>query len=323
MRCLSLAEGLRAGGHEVELMTADLEVEWLVDAVRDAGLPVRSCARDELDPAVIEGIAPDWLVVDSYTIPSDAISRASRVAPVLAIIDGDSRGIDATMYLDQNLGAGPPARLPRKGATTLLGADYSLIRDAILRERRAHPWIPPGELPRVLCFLGGNDATGAGLPLAEGLARIDEPFALTFVAPPAQHPELSRILSARPGLKLVVPTPALPKLLSATDVLVCAAGTSLWEACTLGIPSVAVSIVDNQQSSMLRAVEGGLTLGFDAYVDSATVPWNTARAVSRLLRDPLLRESFSATARRIFDGDGKHRVTMELASQHRFANGFS
>jgi len=315
MRCLSLAEGLTAAGHSVELMTAELEVDWLVRAVAASGIPVTSSGRDALVELEIEQHSPDWLVVDSYTIPSEQISRANQIVPVLAIIDGDARGIDASLFLDQNLGAKRPSNLPRPQAQTLLGADFALIRDAILRERREDPWKSRHEPPQVLCFLGGNDETGTGQLVAEGLMGIKDPFVLTFVAPYNQHEALSKILARHPEVSLLRPTPSLPALLSATDILICAAGTSTWEACALGIPSVVISVVGNQLSSMSHAVDEGLTLGFDANLDRDDVPRKTADAVSRLMREPQLRSHISTAAKAAFDGQGKHRVTMELAAR--------
>lgn len=315
MRCLSLAEGLTAAGHSVELMTAELEVDWLVRAVAASGIIVTSSKRDALVELEIEQHSPDWLVVDSYTIPSGQISRANQIVPVLAIVDGDARGIDASLFLDQNLGAKRPSNLPGRETQTLLGADFALIRDAILRERRENPWMFRHEPPQVLCFLGGNDETGTGQLVAEGLMEIEDPFVLTFIAPRDQHEALDGILAAHPKVSLLTPTASLPSLLSTTDVLICAAGTSTWEACALGIPSVVISVIGNQLSSMSRVVDEGLTLGFDANLERGDVPRKTADSVSRLLREPQLRSHISTAATAAFDGQGKHRVTMELVAR--------
>ncbi|MDI5939238.1 methyltransferase domain-containing protein [Micromonospora sp. DH15] len=88
----------------------------------------------------------------------------------LAVVDGDTRGQDADVYLDQNLGAahGPlPGRL-------LAGTAYPLLRDAVVAARPAAPRpATPAARPRVLAFFGGTDAFGAAPVLARVLLATE------------------------------------------------------------------------------------------------------------------------------------------------------
>src|SRR5213076_258757 len=108
--------------------------------------------------------------------------------PTLAIVDGDFRGAEADVLVDQNLGAeSDHPRLPTK-AVRLAGLDYVLIRDEILELRpETVPMIATGRgpdpAPKVFAFFGGTDAFGAGPHVVRALAATGVPFEATVVAP--------------------------------------------------------------------------------------------------------------------------------------------
>src|SRR5690606_34891981 len=115
------------------------------------------CDRDSLDVELIRAFAADWVAIDSYWIAADAISRLNEEVPCVAIIDGDNRGIDATLYVDQNLGA-ETMSWPENVRTRLLsGARFSMIRDAVLDQRRAQPEKLRHNPAHVVTFMGGTD----------------------------------------------------------------------------------------------------------------------------------------------------------------------
>ena len=312
MRCLTLAEELAIRGHEVQLATGAIEIAWLDETVRSANLTVQEAEPEGLSLGQIRDLDPDWLVVDSYQIPAGLISAAAREMPVLAIVDGDERSIDASLYLDQNLGAESIARRPETAGRYLAGADYALVRRAVLDARRSEPWHIHGDRPNVLCFMGGADSTGSVVELARALAALPQPFELTIVAPVAHHADLRVALANRNDRRILAPTPGLPALMAAADVIISAAGTSAWDICTLGIPAVLIAVVDNQRASLHEAVNRGLALGLDAVDRPIEALRGVGPLVGRLLDDQAVRKQLSLAARATFDGCGASRVADRL-----------
>ncbi len=96
MRCMTLAEGLVARGHKVTLMGAVSEAPWLQDAIAATGIHHIDCDSDELDTHQLAESRFDWIVVDSYRIPAAQISSLNASKPCLAIVDGSTRGIQAS-----------------------------------------------------------------------------------------------------------------------------------------------------------------------------------------------------------------------------------
>ncbi len=314
MRCLTLGEGLLSRGHDVALMTGGLATDWLEDYVCASGIPVLACAPDEIDAEAILAYRPDWLVVDSYRIPAASISALGGSVPVLAIVDGDYRGIEAALYLDQNLGAESLPRPENARDRFLGGAAYALVRRAVLDARRPEPWRALTSPPTVLTFMGGTDATGANLSVAESLAFIDEAYALTMVAPVDQHRSLHQLLSGHPDARLMAPTPSLPTILGEADVIVSAAGTSAWDICTLGVPAVLISVVNNQHASLGEAISRGLVLGIER-ADPVEVVRSCGSLVASLVSDSGLRRDLSQKCLALYDGEGRRRVVEAMEAR--------
>jgi spore coat polysaccharide biosynthesis predicted glycosyltransferase SpsG len=311
MRCLTLAEELMVRGHQAILVTGGLATAWLKQAVVVSGVEVHSCELDAIPEAQIAALQPDWVVVDSYRIPMGAISALNARVPVLAIVDGDDRGIQASLYLDQNLGA---EKLSRSHSDRFLsGATFALVRRAVLAERRADP-ATLNHPPRLLSFMGGTDPTGASLGIARALACRPEHFALTILAPVAQHAELHATLADLQGVSVLAPTPHLPELLGDADVVISAAGTSAWDVCALGIPSLLIAVVENQRASLREAVQRELALGIDAANDRHELELKSGHLAAKLLGDPVLRTALSRACLDAFDGGGARRVVDAMVS---------
>jgi spore coat polysaccharide biosynthesis predicted glycosyltransferase SpsG len=311
MRCLTLAEELVARGHEVELVTSRLTIPWLANAVAVTGIPVHECIPDQLSSELLRSLRPDWVVVDSYRISADEISRLAGVVRVLAIVDNDHRGIDAALYLDQNLGAELIDRPKDIADRFLSGARFALVRDALLAERKSSVDVKR-TTPNVLCFMGGTDPTLASIAIAAALAPLPHRFRLTVLAPLAEHPALADLLNARADVDLRVPTLDLPSLLGASDVVISAAGTSAWDVCAIGVPALLVAVVANQQASVREAARRGLVLGLDATLATDSAFEQVGQLVARLLDDRELREGLSSRCLEAFDGLGKARVVDAL-----------
>jgi spore coat polysaccharide biosynthesis predicted glycosyltransferase SpsG len=313
MRCLTLSEALVARGHAVQLAVTVDGIPWLSNAVAAVGLPVLAVEAGKLSADLMLSVDPDWVVVDSYELPAEQISGLGERVPVLAIVDGELRGIRAALYLEQNLGSDELDWDVPDGGRILAGGEFALIRDAVLSRRRPDPWAFAGT-PRLVVVLGGTDPLGIIVPVAAQLAGVDVPTELTLVAAPEHHSEVMRLLAGHPSARVVAPSSELAELLGAADLAVSAAGTSAWEICALGLPGVLIAVVDNQTGSLNRMADQGLVLGIDLTADPAGLD-RLGGLVEQLVTDEATRRSLSRRATALFDGLGKRRVVeaMETA----------
>jgi spore coat polysaccharide biosynthesis predicted glycosyltransferase SpsG len=305
MRCLTVGETLRRRGHEVVLLATLNSVEWVRDAAAAAQVEVRDAEAGILHVGDAAGF--DAVVIDSYDVDADSIGAVDERVPVLAIVDGDARGIRATRYLDHNLGAEDLEWPDAVHDRLLAGAAYALVRADVVAARRPEPWRIGGTRPRLAIVLGGTDPTGATAHVAASLADAGLDAEVTVVSS-AEPGVIARLL---PASRIIEPTAGLPALIAGSDVVVCAAGSSAWEVCSLGVPAVFVAVALNQRPSLSRLVDGGYGLGADAADDPGALDGVGAQ-VQRLIGDADLRRALSDRCRETFDGLGGERVADEV-----------
>ncbi|MER7587701.1 spore coat protein [Micromonospora sp. NPDC127501] len=331
VRCLALAEEFLARGADVTVFGTVERLDWATAELAARGIPLLpgpDSAAELVETARRHHL--DVLVLDSYELdPAGAGALRAAGVYTLAIIDGDSRGQVADLYLDQNFGAelpapGAGAELPGPGAGAelpgrlLAGSGYALLRDTVIGARP--PVAPPATAvsrPRVLAFFGGTDAVGAAPVLTRVLVATGHPMDLTVIV---GRPEIeAEVDDVAPGrgqtIRSVPPTTSLPALITEADLVVSAAGTSTWELCCLGAPSALVCVVDNQRESYTRVVRHGLAAGLGELPEltAGGVAGRAARATAAqtlrgLLSSPQRRATLAARAWATVDGQGRTRV---------------
>lgn len=311
MRLLTLAEALVHRGHEVHLLTNKSGIEWLEELISQTSLTRHSEITNKLSLEHVQEIQPDWVVVDSYVISSSQVNEVAKLFNLLAIVDGNARGITARLYLDHNLGA-ENQNWPQNVANNMLaGSTFALIRDSVISAKQSQPWLTNSALPKVLAFMGGSDPTGAIIEVGEVLEGFDSSVAATLIVTRTWEEQLREIFANSVNSKLLSPSIDLPKYLGESNIAISAAGTSAWELCTLGIPSIFISVMDNQDDSLAMLVQRGLGLGVGR---EESISNALGSHISTLLNDSNLRREISEKCLSLFDGKGKYRVVEKMES---------
>ncbi len=308
MRCVALAEEIAARGSAV-VFVADLDsVGWAREQVVGRGfthVPPAAVTSDEV--AMLAGLGPAYVVVDSYALPLSVYAdlRAAGI-PVLALVDGDPEGRVADLLVDQNIGAEADTWTLGPDVERVAGLDYALMRSELTDQRPDHPSTTTAEPPRLFAFFGGTDAFGAGPVLTRALIATGEPFALRVVAP--QRWDDIPLPGPGQSVELIQPTDRLAAEVQAADLVISAAGTSSWELLCLGAACAFVCVAENQQLSYGRAVSEGLGLGLGLLQDVAADDRGATEVLRSALGDPGLRLDLRARAWHRVDGRGRGRV---------------
>lgn len=315
MRCLTLAEGLLEQGHTVAMFTTHITVSWLHNLISQQGIELHYVEESSLSMEQLFEFRPDWVVIDSYDISSKEISTLTKSVKTLAIVDMDSRGIEADLYLDQNFNSENLNWSKSIQTKVLAGSQYSMIRNDIQGSRRLEPWKFNLITPHVLCVMGGSDPTGTIVPICEALNRIDSEFTATVVCSPQWRNEVDKRTKGNLRITVIEPTIEMGALYLQSDIVVSAAGSSAWEICTLGIPSLLIAVADNQQQPLIQIKKAKLALTLDRFsTDDGADEFIQAicDSLELLLHDETLREELSRTSLKLFDGEGTKRVVQAM-----------
>lgn len=335
MRCLTLADALKKRGAHIRFVSRHLP-ECLLNmlALRayeavllDSGQGVYdelahahwlgcSQSQDAADSLkVLSDNTWDWLVVDHYALDSRWESTLRSIAKNILVIDDIAdRQHDCDVLLDQNYYVDMDARYAGKVPShcqLLLGPRYALLRDEFhqLRER-CKPRV--GIVKGVLVFFGGVDADNYTGRTVKVLANLGLKGVHVDVVIGAQHPcrdELEQVCSEH-HFKCHVQTNRMAELMAAADLAIGAGGSATWERCCLGLPTLTVSLADNQ-ITIAKSLD---LLDAGQYMDS----WGMAsdadmqKTIIDLLQNRSKLEMFSRESYSIVDGLGVSRLCKAL-----------
>ncbi|MFB9696728.1 PseG/SpsG family protein [Amorphoplanes digitatis] len=325
VRCVALAEELTARGAAVHFLSDLGGLAWAEQQLTARGLPWHPAPYDAVGLVAAAGrLGLDALVVDSYELPP-AQSRAVRASgrTVVAIVDGDPRGQDADIYVDQNLGAELQHPPLAPGVVRLAGLEFALLRRAVrdLRPDSA-PVAGPARTPEVVAVFGATDAYRAAPVAARLLIRTGAAYAATIVA--ADDDLRRELVALEPGpgqrIEVIAPTDDLPKLLAGADLAISASGTSTWELLCLGLPAALLWVVENQIIGYERTTARGLAAGLGHLPALTSSPIESAAAVDtlrRLLVSPAERAALAERAWAAVNGRGTARVADALLDHLR------
>jgi len=334
MRCLVLADMLASGGAEIHFLCRQLPqaLASLVSArgYRISTLPLGWPGGEDAPQSAWNGedqrrdaqacrelLAEggwNWVVADHYGLDSEWESAIRMAGTRLLAIDDLGRRHECDLLLDQNLHGDAASRYRSKlpaSARLLLGPRFALLRPefASAREQAA---VRTGPVDRLLVFMGGADAQDATSLVLEALSRSGVlPIAIDVVVGQG-HPAPARIrqwAASHPGTRCHVQTSDMAQLLAASDLAVGAGGTATWERCCLGVPAIVLALAENQRQLVHGAARAGVLYAPDTGLTDSVLLASHIRAV---MDNSALRESMSAQALRLVDGQGARRVVAAM-----------
>ncbi|WP_293677053.1 UDP-2,4-diacetamido-2,4,6-trideoxy-beta-L-altropyranose hydrolase [uncultured Phenylobacterium sp.] len=305
MRSLTLAQAMEAQGARFAFVGPPAMAEMLNAFAPDA---VRIVADDTA--AAVGREAFDAIVFDHYGLSEPDHRGMAGTAPALVIDDLADRPLGADVVLD----AGPERKaedylgLAPESARLLLGPSFAPVRPEFAALRGpALAW--RGEpVQRILIAMGLTDVDGITARIVERVRPRVQDIGLDVVlgAAAPSAPGLQKIARRDGRLLLHVDTPHMARLTAEADIGIGAPGSSTWERCTLGLPSVLVVLAENQRPAARAMAERGAALVVD--LADARFEEDFDRALLRLLRDSAARRELAVRSAEICDGLGAGRT---------------
>ncbi len=315
-RCLSLASVFRDAGWHTGFATDEASLD-AVPELLGAGnqlVFVDSAAEPRFQASEVAAAWPrgaDLLVTDHYGLDAEFESACRGFARRrVALDDLADRERDTDLLFDsasQRSADAYQTLLPR-GALVLTGTGYALLGTAFAQKRASSLERRNGQIGSILISLGGIDPGPVLERLVDGLRLGGFGGDLTVVLG-MEMPVADRLRARTEdpfNLEVVVGVRDMADRLVTTDLAIGAGGSSAWERCALGVPTLLVVTARNQDliaEGLVRASAVGL-LGWHEEVDASLVAGLFKDLAAD--RDQVLALSRNAAA--LCDGRGAERT---------------
>lgn len=351
MRCLTLADALREQGAKCHFICRE-HTGHLIEHIKQCGFTVKvlpACdgndlvAKDDKVPLpahtawlgcdwktdafqtgeYLEQVKPNWLVLDHYALDFRWEEELQgKYEKLLVIDDLADRSHNCDLLLDQNLGrkGSDYAGLVQKECVVLAGPQYALMRPefATLREyslkRRETP-----ALKQILVTMGGIDLPNATGHVLVALKACSLPKECRIVVVMGSHaPWLSQVREMAVTMPwqtdVRVDINDMAQVMADSDLAIGAAGSTSWERCCLGLPTLMVVLAVNQQAIADALVENGAAISPSSITDK-DFSQKFCETIARLITRPGFLEDMSKKAADMTDGRGTEELTRYMWNQ--------
>jgi UDP-2,4-diacetamido-2,4,6-trideoxy-beta-L-altropyranose hydrolase len=343
MRCLTLADALSSRGAECGFICR-AHPGNLIEFIRKKGYHVHSLPsapvggasmlaatnesllahatwvgvsqrEDALECAVVLSEQPaDCLILDHYGLDACWETELKPYYRKLLVIDDlADRPHQCDLLLDQTFARNPAdyQTLVPADCTLLCGSQYALLRpefaslrDCSLQRRKGQP------LGKLLITMGGVDkdnATGEVLRVLHS-SKLPADCHITVVMGPTAPwlAEVRQLAEEMPWTTTVrVGVDDMAQLMADSDLAIGAAGSTSWERCCLGLPTIMLLLAENQTKV---AQELELAGAVKLLKSQDQVLTELPVLLDSLVSSPSLRQAMSMTAAGIVDGGGVARI---------------
>lgn len=250
MRCLSLADALWEQGGEITFVTAEPYFQRLIQT-RGYPCTVLGTAYDRMEEELsvflplLEREQPELVILDSYFVTLEYMKAIKGISKLLYIDDLNAFDYPADAVVNYAV-YGPEMPYPQN-KKYFLGPQYAPLRRQFqgLGQR-----IVRDHVEDVLISTGGTDQYHVALRCAKHLRehppRENMKFHFVLGAMNQDVAELEGIAENSPSIQLHCQVADMCSLMCQCDAAVSAAGTTLYELCACGLPTVTYILADNQ-----------------------------------------------------------------------------
>lgn len=325
MRCRSIADAFVEIGEDCAFILADDSVEAIVKSrgFRSFVMNTRfNCMEVELTEVqwLIGRLRPRYIVVDSYFVTGKYLRFLGALGKVAYLDDLAAFAYPVDVLINYNVYAMDVdyAKIYREGGVKLprciLGTEYVPLRKEF---RDILVPAPRKNVRDILVSTGGADTVHLAVRLVRFLARRPEYVKrLKFhIVLGAMNGDKNEIVTLASGMENIVPhlmVQDMKSLMRLCGLAVSAAGSTLYELCACGVPTVTYVMADNQMLGAKAFEKRGAMVSFGDIRGRANVECEIIQTVLKVAKDLEKRQCISKMMQDMVDGYGAKCLAGEL-----------
>jgi UDP-2,4-diacetamido-2,4,6-trideoxy-beta-L-altropyranose hydrolase len=283
MRCLTIAHQLKRENVNIVFICSDFEGN-INHIIRDQGFKVLQISAKN-NSGFLDWFSRNWvidaestlnvmketnnhvdlMIIDHYGLDSKWESHMRPyVGRIMVIDDLANRPHTCDFLLDQNFYIGYESRykdLVPESCLLLLGPEYALLRDEFLKIKKADK-VRDGQLKRILVFFGGTDPTNETVKTLRALSHFGSFFEVDVIvgATNPKADEIQALCSNLDNYHFYSQVNNISEFMDKADLAIGAGGSTTWERCYLGLPSITIVIAENQKETTEAVSSFGATI---------------------------------------------------------------
>lgn len=319
MRCLSMARALVSKGESVLFITADNKGKRLIE---QNGFHAECLATEWTDMnseivvlvELIKNKKPTLMIVDSYFVTQQYLESLSEHTKTVYFDDMNVQLWSVDYLINYNVYADAFDYSAYKTTSTklLLGPSYAPLRAEF---RNIQKRIIRDEVSDVLVSAGGADPERVTERILCDICPMWPNVTFHFLVG-ALNPRIKDITNTDVSNALYyVNEKNISGLMQKCDIAIAAAGTTLYELCACGIPTITYILADNQIEAARQFDNKKIMFNAGDCRKNNEFNKNINEWFSILIENKNARVSFSEAMQNLVDGEGTDRIIKCILSK--------
>ncbi len=324
MRCLSIARALAKRGARTAFILSDsvsssiLHHMLMPEEISQSVYSIIQLQTDYRNPdneiSLMQGILSSHnvscLLVDSYFVSQKYLSAMSQICRT-AYMD-DLQAFDYPVDIAVNYDIIVDRDFYKSAGLVLAGGAYAPLREQF----SLHPYHPWDQVQDILISTGGTDPFNIAGGLLGRMISSDFWKDVSFhvlTGPLHVHKsELQSMARQEKRIHLHEGISEMASLMAECDLAFSAGGTTLYELCAVGVPSVSYSMADNQVPGVKAFDQAGLIPWIGDIRNNPSFYDTALEKLVSMVLDPAGRREQSLRMRMAVDGAGADRIASSL-----------
>ena len=322
MRCLSIALALKEKERNVLFITKNEQSRaFLLEKGFDSILlPGQYDSMEEEVEETLEIIKEyqvPVVLVDSYQATETYLALLNAVVPVFYMDDLGRMGLNVKGLINYNIYGEMMGYQECYAAETrlVLGSSYAPVKAAF----KNTPYTIREKVSNILITMGGSDALNiAGQLGALLLEHLPKNVKLTLVCGRfSPHLESVRRLAETDNgssrVEVLTDVSDMWNVMQRCDLAIAATGSTMYELCTMGVPTICCYYVENQRRmAECFGERTSMKNAGDFSKDSERVLQEILKHTLLLVQEEQMRKVLSSEMKRVSDGLGAYRIAEVL-----------
>lgn len=319
MRCLAIADAVKEIGGEVTFLTADETGSRLIEERGYEVICLHSKwnALEEELPYLLgiiekEGVAK--LLIDSYQVTPKYLETLNSHTQVLYLDDLDAFAYPCSRIINYSAYAKNCSYGTNAMGIHILGCAYMPLRKAFQE-------LPPKEIANriehILVLTGGSDVYHFGKQFLsmflKGSWLANTSLTIICGAFHEDYEELCEMARDKEKIYIKRNVSDIEYDMQEADVAISAGGTTLYELCACGTPTISYLLADNQRSNVEVFQDMGL-IPYCGDIRTDKVLEKIFEQLQQWKHSRVERTEISANMQKLVDGKGARRLAEKILS---------
>ncbi len=325
MRCLSIAEALIQKGEICTFITADnysnelilskgFHVECLYSKWNQLELEIEKLLQ------LIQKQKIEKLLIDSYYVTEKYMREIGKYTQIIYIDDLNLFSYPVDMLINYSHYYHKfiyESTYHNSKTKLLLGCKYVPLRKEFVQAQTQIANRRFEKIKNILITTGGTDSYNViGKLLKEMAGNISYKEADLHIVVGKFNQncqELQELANQNSNVHLYYNIQKMSELMKGCDIAISAGGTTLFELCACGIPSICFALADNQLDAVEDFGNSKIMIYAGDFRDNVQkVLQNIIDGIESLSENYQLRKTYSEKMLELVDGLGAHRIVEEI-----------